>query len=306
MVDAFGVIHDRARDRRAQLRIAMSIFIPLMGSMYGLFTWPRWAPTKTTDVVFAIWFVCTAVGINLGLHRCFSHAAFKTSSVARCVIATWASFAMQGPIVVWVADHRRHHRFTDRPGDPHSPYWNGKVPIRSKVAGFWHAHFQWMFRGGITDESRYAADLLSDRVVAWQSRWYGLMCVLSLATPGLLGYALGGPAEAMRCFLWAGCPRVTVLHEITRAVNSYGHMFGAKDPSSRSESRNNAWAFWLWLGEGLHSFHHRHPRAAIMQPTAFDPVGQLVLALERAGLVWDVRRASSPTRGAVTPRHAKP
>jgi fatty-acid desaturase len=87
---------------------------------------------------------------------------------------------------------------------------------------------------------------------------------------------------------------VTTLHEITRAVNSFGHMFGQKERGARDESRNNAWLFWLWLGEGLHGFHHRHPVAAVMEPVRFDPIGQLILVLQRLGIVWDVKRASLP------------
>jgi hypothetical protein len=116
--------------------------------------------------------------------------------------------------------------------------------------------------------------------------------VLALGLPAVAGSCLGGVNEAIRCFLWAGCVKVTTLHEITRAVNSFGHMFGRKERGAKDESRNNPWLFWLWLGEGLHGFHHRHPLAALMEPVSFDPIGLLILVLERLGIVWDVRRAS--------------
>jgi stearoyl-CoA desaturase (delta-9 desaturase) len=291
--DKYGVIHDARVDRTSRWRVALSIFVPLAGTLFGLGDWPAMVPSHTTSVVFVFFFSVTALGINIGLHRYFSHGTFKTSRTVKFLLATFGSFSMQGPISIWVADHRRHHRFTDAPGDPHSPYWIDERRLASVAAGFWHSHVAWMFRPGSTDVRRYASDVLGDPIAGWQSQHYGFMCFLALATPSALGLVLGGPAEGLRCFLWAGCLRVTVLHETTRAVNSVGHLFGSKQPGSKDGSRNNPWLFWLWLGEGLHSFHHRYPNATVNEPLLFDPVGQLLLGLQAVRIVWDVKRVSS-------------
>jgi stearoyl-CoA desaturase (delta-9 desaturase) len=279
--DEFGVIHDARLSRHARLRVAWSIVTPWVGVLCIVAAWPLTAPTVWTAAVFAIFFIATALGIMLGLHRYFTHKSFKTSITVRALIATFASFAMQGPISVWVADHRRHHRFSDQPGDPHSPYWRGKQKITSRVAGFWHAHVLWLFDTGVTDIRRYAPDIADDPIAGWQSRHYWLITVFSLLLPAAVGAIAAGTAEALRCLLWAGCVRVAILHETTWAVNSFGHMLGDKEPGARDESRNNPWSFWLWFGEGLHSFHHTHPSIAVNEPSHLDPIGLLLLALER-------------------------
>lgn len=291
--DRFGVVHEKEHDRRAKRLIVLSIFGPLVGSLYAVIGPPSVKPTWLTAMVFLPLFIGTALGINLGLHRYFTHVSFKTHRWVRFLIATFASFAIQGPIAIWVANHRRHHRFTDRPGDPHSPYLYEDQPFHSRLAGFWHAHLLWLFRPGVSDVRRYAKDILADPITRWQSRYYWLMCVCSLGIPTVIGYWLNGSDEAVRCFLWGGCVRVTVLNEVTRAVNSYCHMFGTKEVEARDESRNIPWSFCLWFGEGLHSYHHKYPSSAVMEPAVFDPVGQVILIAQRAGLVWDVRRTKT-------------
>jgi stearoyl-CoA desaturase (delta-9 desaturase) len=269
---------------------AVSIFVPLAGSLLALFGPASLRPTTVTVVVLTVFFFATVSGVMVGLHRYFTHAAFKTNRAIRLVLGVLGSWAMQGPLAVWVGDHRRHHKFTDRPGDPHSPYWHGERQFHSRVVGLIHAHVLWMLRPGVTNLKRYAPDVFRDPMTRWLSRNYLLVAGTSLALPALIGLAAGGRDEAIRCLLWAGCFRVTALQQFTWAVNSYGHMFGAHEPGSRDQSRDNGWTLPILGGEGLHNYHHRYPFAAVNAPIYLDPLGMLLTVAERLGLVWDLKR----------------
>jgi stearoyl-CoA desaturase (delta-9 desaturase) len=284
------VVVDAGLERRRVSSNAMSIFVPLTGLVIALLGPPTLRPTALTWSVFVVFFLATVLGVMLGLHRYFTHGAFKTVPVFRALLGVLGSWALQGPLLTWVADHRRHHKYADRQGDPHSPYWREEHRFRSRVAGLLHAHFLWMLRPGVTDARHYAPDILNDRTTRWLSQAYPLVAASSLAAPALVGYIAAGFDEAIRCFLWAGCFRVVALQQFTWAVNSFGHMFGAHEETSRDESRDNAWTLVVLGGEGLHNYHHRYPYAAINAPVYFDPLGVLVICLERVGLVWDVRR----------------
>jgi stearoyl-CoA desaturase (Delta-9 desaturase) len=269
---------------------ALSIFVPFGGLVLGLIGWGWTRPTWTSGGIFLAFFVAETLGLGLGLHRLFTHRAFRIGPAGRGLLAVLGSWGMQGPIDRWVADHRRHHRFTDRAGDPHSPYWVDGEPVRSRLAGLWHAHFGWMLTGLVSDEERYATDIRRDPITRWCSDHYAWLCASSLLTPALLGYALGGGAEAVRSFVWAGCFRVVLLQHLTWSVNSLGHAFGSKVGGSTDESRDNLVFALLLFGEGLHSYHHRYPRAAVNEPRRLDLNGWILLQLERLGLVWDLKR----------------
>jgi stearoyl-CoA desaturase (delta-9 desaturase) len=284
-----GIVSEPRAVRRNHLLNAVSIGAPLAGTLAGLAAWSELGPSAATLAVFAAFFAAEAVGIGIGLHRYFTHRAFRTGRGLRALLAVLGSWAMQGPIDRWVADHRRHHRFADRPEDPHSPWWAGTAPAPSRLRGLAHAHFGWMLTGLVSDPERYAADIRRDPVARWCSRRYWWLCATSLLAPALVGFAVGGAAEAWRCLVWAGCFRVALLHQITWSVNSVGHMFGSKVAGSSDESRDS-WLFALLLfGEGLHSYHHRHPGAALNQPSRLDLNGWILRRLERAGLVWGLR-----------------
>ena len=289
-----GIITDPQALLRNRLLSGISILLPLCGSAWGIYHWQDVSPTGFTAAIFAVFFLSTGIAMGVGLHRYFSHRAFKTGRVLRFVLAMLGSWTMQGPIDRWVADHRRHHRFTDRALDPHSPYFGEDAPISSRFYGWLNSHVLWTLTGKVTDTARYAGEILSDPITSWSSRTYRLWCVVSLGLPALIGLAAGGSIEALRCFVWAGCFRVTLVHNLTWAVNSFGHMYGSKVPGSNDESRDNLVLTFLLFGEGLHSYHHRHPSAAVNEPRALDLNGHLISAAERLGLVSDVKRYGAP------------
>ncbi len=276
---------------RANRRLnALSIGIPLIGAISAIALTPFLAPTAATWGVFAIFFLINSLGAGVGLHRYFTHRAFEAHPAIVAMLGVLGTWAMQGPIARWVADHRRHHRFSDSQFDPHSPYWDDDAPIENRYRGWAHAHFLWMLTGKRSSETRYARDILSSPIAGFLNRFYWPVALSGLAAPAAAGFWVGGGEEALLCFLWAGCARVALLHQLTWSVNSFGHMFGSKQPGSKDQSRDSAVLALLMLGEGLHSYHHARPTAAINRPLKLDFGGLVILTLQRLGLVSDVKR----------------
>ena len=273
---------------------AVSIGVPLAGSLFACLSWlasGRLAPTGTTLAIFLVCFVLELLGLGVGLHRYFTHRAFRTAPWLRAVLGVLGSSAFQGPIDRWVADHRRHHRFADQPLDPHSPHWIDGEPPRWKWLGLVHAHLTWMFTCPLSDPDRYAADIRRDPISRWCSRRYWWLAGAGLLAPALVGFAAGGAHEAALGFFWAGCVRVTLLQHLTWSINSLGHSFGRQVEGARDQSRDITFFSLVLFGEGFHSYHHLHPSAAINQPAQLDLGGLVLRGLERLGLVWDLRRA---------------
>lgn len=263
----------------------VSIGVPAAGAVAAILSVASLPPTATTVAVFIFFFFLNALGISIGLHRYFTHRAFRPRPWFAFALAVAGSWAFQGPIGRWVADHRRHHRFSDEQFDPHSPYWTDRAPTGGRIAGWAHAHLLWMLVGRPSCETRYARDVKSNPMESWCSDNYWLLAATGLLLPAILGYAIGGREEAILCFLWAGCFRVAILHHITWSVNSFGHMFGTKVEGSRDQSRDNRLLAVLLIGEGLHSYHHRFPLAAVNEPSSLDLSGNVLKFLARFGIV---------------------
>jgi stearoyl-CoA desaturase (Delta-9 desaturase) len=287
--DTRGIIHDAARNTANRRLSALSIGVPLVGAMaaiaYGLTH--RYA--AVTWVVFILFFYSTAFGISIGLHRYFTHQAFEVSPVPRAVLAVLGTWAMQGPIDRWVADHRRHHRFADRPGDPHSPYFD-EQGARSGLRGLWHAHLGWKLTGLDTGRERYAADILEDDITRIVSRFYWPIAYSAWVLAMIAGYLANGWRGAVEGVLLGGAARVALLHQLTYSINSFGHSFGTRVAGARDESRDSVLLAVLLLGEGLHSFHHRYPSTAVNRPLRLDASGLLICLLERLRIVRQPRR----------------
>jgi stearoyl-CoA desaturase (Delta-9 desaturase) len=251
--------------------------------------------------VFLIMYVTTGLGITVGFHRMLTHRAFKTTPFVRGAFTALGSAAIEGPVISWVADHRKHHAFSDQPGDPHSPHVDHGSGWRGAIKGLTHAHVGWLFlhthRGRRT---RYAPDLIADPVVSAIDRYF-LPCVAGglLASFGL-GFAFGGTLrDGFTGLLWGGAVRVLVLHHATYSINSLCHFFGRRRFATRDESRNLLWLAPLTLGEAWHNNHHAFPTSAAhgLRRWEIDPSAWVINALEKVGLAWDVVRIS-PERQA--------
>lgn len=284
------ISQDSKENRGNRVLNLASIFLPwmLMAALAANGA-RRLVPTSTTMLVFAVFFALTVVGVAIGMHRYFTHHAFKTSGFIKVCLGVLGTWAMQGDITRWVADHRRHHRFADKQFDPHSPWYSDQGPISNRWQGWFHAHVGWMLYGRVSQPARYAPDCLADRSIAILSNYYWPIVAAGLMLPGAVGYCLGGEDELYRCIFWAGAVRVALLHQLTWSVNSFGHLFGQKVAGSDNEARDNIFFALLLLGEGLHSHHHSRPTSAMNEPKLLDFGGWIIRGCEKLGLVWHLR-----------------
>jgi stearoyl-CoA desaturase (delta-9 desaturase) len=242
-------------------------------------------------------YVVTCLGVTLGYHRMFTHRAFESSRVFRAIIAVLGSMAVEGSVITWVADHRKHHTFTDQEGDPHSPHLAGPGFLGA-IKGLWHAHVGWLFESvGTADRERFASDLLKDRVLRVIDKLFFVWVTLTFAIPFALGWLIGGGlGAALTALLWGGLVRVFLLHHVTWSINSVCHFFGRKRFAIEDESRNVFWLAPLSMGEAWHHNHHAFPTSAFHGLSRWervaDPTGLLISLLEKLGIVWNVVRIS--------------
>jgi stearoyl-CoA desaturase (delta-9 desaturase) len=264
----------------------------------GVVAWQLWASLLgwSDVIVFVILYVSTGLGITVGFHRLFTHRSFKTSRPVRAVLAVLGSMAVEGSVNDWVATHRKHHSYSDAPGDPHSPHLDPAPGWRGVLRGLGHAHVGWMFRGkDKANPARYARDLLDDGDLRFISRTFPLWVLVGLLVPFGLGVALTGTiVGGLTAMLWGGAVRVFLLHHTTFSINSLCHCFGRRPFTTGDQSRNLAWLAPLAFGEAWHNNHHAFPTSARHGLTRWqvDPGAWLIGGLERCHLAWDVVRIS--------------
>ena len=277
--------------RGEQLTLALIIIVPLAALVAAVpLLWEQWITWR--DVVIAVaMYAITGHGVTVGFHRYFTHRGFKTSRPVRIALAVAGNMAIEGPVVRWVADHRRHHAYSDRDGDPHSPWRYGTGP-RALARGLWHAHVGWLFDVEQTDQRKYAPDLLDDQDVVVVSRLFGLCAFVSLALPAVVGGLWGGSFEAaVQAFFWGSLVRIALLHHVTWSVNSICHVAGSHPYRSRDRS-GNVWPLALVsMGESWHNLHHAEPTSARhgVKPWEIDTSFYVIKTLETLRLVRDVR-----------------
>ncbi|HEX4806797.1 MAG TPA: acyl-CoA desaturase [Conexibacter sp.] len=256
--------------------------------------------------IFAFMYAITGFGITVGYHRLFTHRAFETSRAVRTLLAICGSMAVEGSVITWVADHRKHHAFADEEGDPHSPHVHAEEGWVGAVKGLWHAHVGWMLGDnthGRASARRYAPDLIEDAPIRWVNRTFLFWVGFTLFVPFALGWALSGFSlvGALLGLLWGGFVRIFLLHHMTWSINSVCHFFGRRRFETDDESRNVFWLALPSLGEAWHHNHHAFPTSAFhgLRPLErlADPSGLAISAMEKLGIVWNVVRVS-PERQA--------
>ncbi|MEI5098668.1 fatty acid desaturase [Streptomyces sp. PmtG] len=272
---------------------AVIVVLPFLA--LGVGGWLLWGRLiHSTDVLLALGlYVFTGLGVTVGFHRGLTHGGYRAARPVRIALAVAGSMSFQGDVIGWVATHRRHHAFTDRPGDPHSPYRYG-THLRGQLRGLAHSHVGWLFRNDPTSAERYAPDLLADRDIRAVSRAFPALCVLTLALPFALGWAIGGTwVHATTALLWAGLVRIALLHHVTWSVNSLCHVVGRRPFRTRRHDRaTNLWPLALLsFGESWHNLHHADPTSARhgVDRGQIDPSAAAIRLLERLGWVHDVR-----------------
>jgi stearoyl-CoA desaturase (Delta-9 desaturase) len=264
--------------------------------LVGVAAWHAWNEFLGWHdlVVFAVTYVLTGLGVTVGFHRHLTHRSFETTKGVRAVLAALGSAAIEGPVISWVADHRKHHAFSDEEGDPHSPHVGHGVGLRGIARGLFHAHVGWLFvhdqRGS---KRRFAPDLLRDPVITFIDRTFLLWAAAGLALPFGLGVALGGEiAAGLTALLWGGGVRMFVLHHLTYSINSLCHVFGRRPFETGDQSSNLAWLAVPTFGEAWHNNHHAFPTSAVhgLGRWQLDPSALVIRGLERLGLAWNVVR----------------
>ncbi|WP_084528641.1 acyl-CoA desaturase [Nocardia crassostreae] len=245
-------------------------------------------------LLFVMW-VVTGLGVTVGYHRLLTHRTFKATPWVTGALAVWGSMACQGPAISWVALHRRHHEFSDREGDPHSPNLSGSG-WRGTVRGLAHSHFLWMRRHEYPNVVHYAPDLLKDRGLVRISRLYHWWVGLGLLVPAIIGGLVTlSWTGAVSGLLWGGFVRIFVLEHIVWAINSFLHMFGTRPYESRENSHNGGVFALLTFGEAWHNNHHAFPESPSfgLQWYRLDPGYWLIKTLAVFGLARDLKMPSA-------------
>jgi stearoyl-CoA desaturase (delta-9 desaturase) len=260
-------------------------FVVAIGLLWG--TLVGWSSL----VVMAAMYFLTCLGVTLGFHRLLTHRSFQTYKPVQYVIAAVGSMSVQGPVMSWVADHRKHHAHTDQEGDPHTPHGHG-TGFKGAVAGLWYAHMGWLFeRSGQAEHARYARDLYEDPGMRVIHRTFGVWVAVGLVVPFGLGWALTGTfAGAAEAALWGGPVRIFLLHHVTWSINSVCHFFGTRRFAVDDHSTNVFWLAVLSMGESWHHNHHTFPRSAFhgLKAWELDPTAWVIRGMRRVKLAWNV------------------
>ncbi|MEX0836397.1 MAG: acyl-CoA desaturase, partial [Nitriliruptor sp.] len=237
-------------------------------------------------------YFATGLGITVGFHRMLTHQSFKAPTAVRVTLAVLGSLAVQGAAIDWVATHRRHHAYTDVPGDPHSPHVDSGDGLGGILRGLWYAHVGWMFAPDQTVAEVWAPDLLKDRHIARVSRLFPWLVLATFLAPALLGGLITMSwAGALSGLLWGGLVRVLLLHHVTWSINSICHVFGTKPFNAHDESRNNPIMALLAFGEGWHNAHHAFPASARhgLRWWEFDISWVVIRGLSAVNLARDIK-----------------
>ncbi len=246
----------------------------------------------TFFIAFLIFYPFHTLGITLGYHRLLSHRSLRVPKWLEYFIVSGGYLALEGSPIFWVTTHRLHHRYSDHPGDPHSPH-----------DGLWHAFISWMWKPAViitAEESRkHGPDLYRDPVYKFlhcrHTHWDGILCLAISVVYRVIIFALFGPAVLAANLLATLMAFVGPL-----LVNSFSHLkrFGYESYKCGDDSRNVWFVALLSLGEGWHNNHHAFPQSARhgLKPVEIDGTWLAICLLRTLGLARDVRLPQSPCR----------
>jgi stearoyl-CoA desaturase (delta-9 desaturase) len=277
--------------RWEQVALAIFIAVPLLGVVAAGFV--LWGTGLSwVDVMLAVvFYLVTLHGITVGFHRYFTHGSFKSNRAVRIALAIAGSMAIQGPVARWVADHRRHHAYSDEDGDPHSP-WRYGGGFKGLSKGLLHAHVLWLFDTEQTDQQRFVPDLLADKDVSRVSRLFPVWVTTSLLLPAALGGLISWSwTGILTAFFWASIIRVGLLHHITWSINSICHTWGARPFATKDRAVNVWWLSLISGGESWHNLHHADPTCARhgVDRGQIDSSARIIRGFEKLGWAHDVR-----------------
>jgi stearoyl-CoA desaturase (Delta-9 desaturase) len=263
-------------------------FLALVGAV--VVAWGRGISWLDIGLAVGLYLV-SCLGVTVGFHRYFTHGGFKAKPWLRYTLAVAGSLSVQGGVIRWVADHRRHHAFSDKEGDPHSPWRYGET-VPALLKGLWFSHVGWLFDPDHTNQKRFTPDLLADKGIVRIEKLFPVLVAVSLLLPAAIGGLVTMSwSGALSAFFWAGLVRIGLLHHVTWSINSICHAIGERPFVARDKSAN----FWplaiLSLGESWHNSHHADPsmaRHGVLRGQ-IDISARVIWAFEKLGWVWDVK-----------------
>jgi stearoyl-CoA desaturase (delta-9 desaturase) len=295
---ARAVVQLNPRSARAKRVVALvTIGVPAIGFAVAVYLIVSGKATALDYWLFGVFYAIQMFGITIGFHRYIAHKSFKTSRLFEGVLMITGSMAMEGPLTFWVSTHRRHHRFADELGDPHSPNLSG-AGFAGRLKGLWFSHIPWMLSDQESRVDAFARDVLRDRRLMYYSQTYFLWALLGLFVPAGLGFAIGGTlADAFSGFVFGGLARVFVANQAAWSVGSISHMFGSRPFVTKDNSANNWPVAVFTFGEGLQNNHHAFPSAYRHGMRWWEPdvSGWVLALLGKAGVVWDLRMPDRDT-----------
>ena len=282
-----------ADEKKTAEQIALLLFIgvPFLALLAAIPIAWGWGLGWHEVVIAVVMYAISGHGITVGLHRLFSHGSFTAKQPLRVAMAIAGSLAIEGPVIRWVADHRKHHKFSDRDGDPHSPWRYGET-VPALIKGLFYAHMGWMFDVEQTPQRQYAPDLMKDKAIVRVSRTFPWWVAVSLALPPVIGglWSMSW-VGALSAFFWASLVRVGLLHHVTWSINSICHAVGERPFKSRDRSGNVWWLAVLSMGESWHNLHHADPTCArhgVLRGQV-DSSARVILFCEKMGWAYAVR-----------------
>jgi stearoyl-CoA desaturase (delta-9 desaturase) len=274
-----------------QFMLYTFVIVPFLAFLAAIPVAWGWGLHWTDVILFVLFYYASGLGITIGYHRLFTHGSFKANRPLRIAVAIAGSMAIEGPVIRWVADHRRHHAYADREGDPHSPWRYGET-TNALVKGMCYAHIGWMFDEMHTNREKYTPDLMRDRDIRIVDALFPLWLLLSMLLPPLIaGLIHMSWTSALSAFFWASLVRIFLLHHVTWSINSICHTIGEKPFAARDKSTN----FWplaiLSFGESWHNMHHADPTAARhgVLKGQLDTSARIIWIFEKLGWVTNVR-----------------
>ncbi|MBW3594154.1 MAG: acyl-CoA desaturase [Actinobacteria bacterium] len=297
------------QEKIQRIVIIVLTVLPLAGFAFAVVNF--WgAGLSVTDAVIALFFyLFTGFGVTVGYHRLFTHQSFVARRPLKIALAIAGSMSVQGAIIDWVGTHRRHHAFSDRAGDPHSPHLDDDDTIKGTIRGLWHAHIGWLSAPELTDNHRWAPDLVADADIMRVHKRFGTLTFLSFALPAVLGGLVTWSFEgAVTAFLWGSLARIFVLHHVTWSINSICHFFGDRPFRSNDRSTNNWLLAIISFGESWHNGHHAFPTSAVhgIGRGQIDPTAAMIRLFEKMKLASRVKLVTPKQVAQKTVEEIKP
>jgi stearoyl-CoA desaturase (Delta-9 desaturase) len=260
--DSLGTLGEERKRPWEQVALVLFIVVPFLALIAAIPVAWGWGLGWRDVVIAVVMYAIAGHGITVGFHRHFTHGSFKARRPLRVALAVAGSLAIEGPVIRWVADHRKHHKFSDKEGDPHSP-WRYGESVPALIKGLFYAHMGWLFDVEQTSQQQYAPDLLKDRDIVRVSRSFLPLVAVSLFLPALIGGLWSWSWQgAVTAFFWGSLVRIGLLHHVTWSINSICHATGEKPFKSRDRSGNVWWLAVLSMGESWHNLHHADPTCA--------------------------------------------